>query len=283
MWPVLLVHAALLGPRTAPAWRPCRRAPPRAPGVRCCDGPASPPVASVAVPTQWQSEGGAPWMRAPISDYRYLGRSRNRFSSEGRGLHTPRYTSRDWARNILTLPMSRILRRIRSPLAFNLFVSLGCLAWHCTVGLPVISAVPHTLLGSALGLLLVFRTNTAYDRYWEARKRWGEMVDEARAYGSLACTVLPLQHAEPLLSLIASFPWVLKNHLRLERPSRPLKRLLSNEMFEALTNSENQPLFLLAKMRSLTHASKVKSGREGVGGGARHRSCSFGATRALCG
>ena len=35
-----------------------------------------------------------------------------------------------------------------------------------------VSAVPHTLLGSALGLLLVFRTNAAYDRYWEARKQW---------------------------------------------------------------------------------------------------------------
>ena len=194
---------------------------------------------------------------APIQDYRYLGRPNSRPIMDLDELHTPRYTSRDWARNILTMPMSRILRRITSPLMFNLCVSLSCLLWHRTVGLPTLSSVPHTLLGSALGLLLVFRTNTAYDRYWEARRRWGEMVDEARAFGSLACTVLPIQHAEPLLSLIASFPWVLKNHLRCERSSRPLRRLLANETFEALIHSENQPLFLLAKMRRLTHASKV--------------------------
>lgn len=194
---------------------------------------------------------------APIQDYRYLGRPNSRPIMDLDELHTPRYTSRDWARNILTMPMSRILRRITSPLMFNLCVSLSCLLWHRTVGLPTLSSVPHTLLGSALGLLLVFRTNTAYDRYWEARRRWGEMVDEARAFGSLACTVLPIQHAEPLLSLIASFPWVLKNHLRCERSSRPLRRLLANETFEALIHSENQPLFLLAKMRRLTHASKA--------------------------
>jgi hypothetical protein len=159
MAPALLFVATLLSLRAAPAWRPYGRAPPRAPGVRCCDGPASPPLADVAVSApsrgQWLRA-----MRAPMADFRYLGKPRNRTAAELEGLLTPRYTSRDWARNILTLPMSRILRRIRSPLAFNFCVSLGCLAYHRAFGLPTISAVPHTLLGSALGLLLVFRTNT---------------------------------------------------------------------------------------------------------------------------
>lgn len=93
--------------------------------------------------------------------------------------------------------------------------------------------------------------------YIQARRRWGEMVDEARTFASLACTVMPLQHAEPLLSLIAAFPWVLKNHLRCERPSRPLKRLLTNETLRSLARSNNQPIVLLAKMRALTHASKA--------------------------
>ena len=34
---------------------------------------------------------------------------------------------------------------------------------------PTVIPLPHTLLSSALGLLLVFRTNAAYDRFWEAR------------------------------------------------------------------------------------------------------------------
>lgn len=43
-----------------------------------------------------------------------------------------------------------------------------------------ISSVLHSLVGSALGLLLVFRTNASYDRFWEGRKLWGGIVNETR-------------------------------------------------------------------------------------------------------
>nr|WP_255577379.1 bestrophin family ion channel [Elizabethkingia sp. JS20170427COW] len=38
----------------------------------------------------------------------------------------------------------------------------------------------HSLLGFVLSLLLVFRTNTAYDRWWEARKQWGALTNTLR-------------------------------------------------------------------------------------------------------
>ena len=40
----------------------------------------------------------------------------------------------------------------------------------------------HTLLGFVLSLLLVFRTNTAYDRWWEGRKLWGKLVNDSRNF-----------------------------------------------------------------------------------------------------
>lgn len=40
----------------------------------------------------------------------------------------------------------------------------------------------HSLLGIVLGLFLVFRTNTAYDRWWEGRKLWGAMVNSTRNF-----------------------------------------------------------------------------------------------------
>jgi ion channel-forming bestrophin family protein len=43
-----------------------------------------------------------------------------------------------------------------------------------------ISSLLHSLVGSALGLLLVFRTNASYDRFWEGRKLWGGIVNETR-------------------------------------------------------------------------------------------------------
>ncbi len=38
----------------------------------------------------------------------------------------------------------------------------------------------HNLLGFAISMLLVFRTNTAYDRWWEGRKLWGALVNNSR-------------------------------------------------------------------------------------------------------
>lgn len=38
----------------------------------------------------------------------------------------------------------------------------------------------HSFVGFVLGLLLVFRTNTAYERWWEARKLWGQLVNDSR-------------------------------------------------------------------------------------------------------
>jgi len=64
---------------------------------------------------------------------------------------------------------------------------LICVAWAGAVvwfhhrvypiGIPV---TLHSLVGVALGLLLVFRTNASYDRFWEGRKLWGAIVNETR-------------------------------------------------------------------------------------------------------
>lgn len=40
--------------------------------------------------------------------------------------------------------------------------------------------IMHNLLGFAISMLLVFRTNTAYDRWWEGRKLWGSLVNNSR-------------------------------------------------------------------------------------------------------
>ena len=39
----------------------------------------------------------------------------------------------------------------------------------------------HSILGIVLGLFLVLRTNTAYDRWWEGRMQWGQLVNDTRA------------------------------------------------------------------------------------------------------
>ena len=93
-----------------------------------------------------------------------------------------RYAAVDWAQNLRSLPGSLILRRIKSPLLFNIGItSLICLLHSLYGPWPAGIALPHTLLSSALGLLLVFRTNAAYGRFWEARAQWGVVTTECRS------------------------------------------------------------------------------------------------------
>lgn len=72
-----------------------------------------------------------------------------------------------------------------------------------------------------MGVLLVFRTNSAYDRWWEARKIWGQLVNDMRNL-SIKCSEYANPEGEErdrFARLVISFPYALKDHLRAERIS----------------------------------------------------------------
>jgi ion channel-forming bestrophin family protein len=78
-------------------------------------------------------------------------------------------------------------------------------------------SVIHTLLGFALSMLLVFRTNTAYDRWWEGRRLWGTLNNNSRSLALKLDTFLPQN--DPVLrqfcaDMIANIAFSLKNSLR---------------------------------------------------------------------
>jgi ion channel-forming bestrophin family protein len=59
--------------------------------------------------------------------------------------------------------------------------------WYPLLGVP---ATVHAMTGFALGLLLVIRTNSSYDRFWEGRKLWGSIINDTRNLGRLASSSL---------------------------------------------------------------------------------------------
>src|SRR6266850_1690357 len=78
------------------------------------------------------------------------------------------------------------------------------------------STSAHSLLGIVLGLFLVFRTNTAYDRWWEGRRLWGQLVNDLR---NLSIKVRCLakvsdEEAHRFGRLLVNFARALKEHLR---------------------------------------------------------------------
>lgn len=75
----------------------------------------------------------------------------------------------------------------------------------------------HSLLGFVLGLLLVFRTNTAYDRWWEGRKVLGALVNTSRNLALKLNTFIPKEKTDLKklnAELISNYSFSMKNHLR---------------------------------------------------------------------
>ncbi|MEZ4807725.1 MAG: bestrophin family ion channel [Flavobacteriales bacterium] len=78
----------------------------------------------------------------------------------------------------------------------------------------------HSLLGFAISMLLVFRTNTAYDRWWEGRKLWGQLVNVSRNLAVKVASMLPVEDRTTrsfFMELIGRFPVELRKHLQSER------------------------------------------------------------------
>lgn len=89
------------------------------------------------------------------------------------------YDPRQWFRHFFVVRGSMLLEitiRVMLCVTWSALV----VAFDKHVGDVNISSILHTLVGSALGLLLVFRTNASYDRFWEGRKLWGGIVNETR-------------------------------------------------------------------------------------------------------
>lgn len=77
----------------------------------------------------------------------------------------------------------------------------------------------HNLLGFVLSMLLVFRTNTAYDRWWEGRKLWGSLVNNSRNLAIKLSAILPVEDKDNLeffRKMIPAYADALRNHLRHE-------------------------------------------------------------------
>lgn len=109
------------------------------------------------------------------------------------------YNSKDWLIAIFKVTKGETVRALIPSLLF-----VGLLSWgivQLEVNYLKLSessqakniTIMHTLLGFAISMLLVFRTNTAYDRWWEGRKLWGELVNNSRNLALKVKVFLPFE------------------------------------------------------------------------------------------
>ncbi|MFB8787910.1 MAG: bestrophin family ion channel [Potamolinea sp.] len=115
--------------------------------------------------------------------------------------------------------------------------------------LPVSQPILGSIIPSVvLGLLLVFRTNTAYDRYWEGRKLWGNLANDARNLSwqiwVMMADIEPEDRANRIavMRLGGAFAVASKLYLRSEPVNRELEELMSASQYLQLKSSTNPPL-----------------------------------------
>jgi ion channel-forming bestrophin family protein len=136
------------------------------------------------------------------------------------------YDPKNWMGVLLDFPRSPVFRTLfLDVIGAGLYAAL--VVWVETDYFRV--AVPLgpsflSILGIILGLLLVFRTNTAYDRWWEGRRLWGQLVNVSRGLAhALDAQLAPTDDARrtQYASLLGAFPAVLATHLRMPREILP--------------------------------------------------------------
>ena len=180
------------------------------------------------------------------------------------------YNPKDWLSFIFRFPKSDTFVKLW-PMILLICIYSGAIAffeieyWQWSESNKIKNiVVMHSLLGFVISLLLVFRTNTAYDRWWEGRKQWGALVNNSRNLALKMNAVLPkndVQSRSFFKTLIPQYAIALKNHLRSEATRLELDEALHPELTE-IDHDKHLPnqlaALLFKKVNTLFEAGKIK-------------------------
>lgn len=149
------------------------------------------------------------------------------------------------------IPWKRIFRDVWKQIVF-IVIYILIIAWlderHAIAGIAIplpITTIPATLLS----LLLAFRTNSAYDRWWEARKIWGSIVNDSRTWVRQIQLYLPsIERDELQMFAYRQIAWnyALTYSLREIDPMMYVKDFLSEKDLDRLQSSKNIPNTILS-------------------------------------
>ncbi|MCH4574580.1 bestrophin family protein [Achromobacter xylosoxidans] len=119
-----------------------------------------------------------------------------------------------------------------------------------------LSAVPFSLFGLALSVFMGFRNNVCYDRWWEARKQWGDLIVQARSLARESAVLLAASTANPvqerLVRRCIGFGYALAARLRDQDVLAAVRPWVQPEELDTLAGNRNVPdALLLAVNRDL--------------------------------
>jgi putative membrane protein len=161
-----------------------------------------------------------------------------------------------WLR-ALTAWRGSVLPGLIPRLSFIFALSLAALWLHDRHNW-LLSPEPFGLIGISLAVFLGFRNKAAYDRYWEGRKLWGQLLIVSRSLMRQALT-LPQPacaslHTQAFGALLVAFAHALRHQLRRTDPHDDLQRLLPSELAMRIEASPQRPAMLLLELSSWVQA-----------------------------
>jgi putative membrane protein len=158
------------------------------------------------------------------------------------------------------IPFSYLFNKVKYDLLVVLVISgvFHTIKIFFVEHLPVIPISLVTVLGTSIALLLAFKLNQSYDRWWEARKIWGSIVNDSRMLvlqllGFIAAEELKEQNIDSLVRQMAyrqiGWCYSLGQSLRQQDPMANLDGLVAAHELSALKAQSNKPLYLLMRHR----------------------------------
>jgi putative membrane protein len=153
------------------------------------------------------------------------------------------YNPKDWLTFIFHFPKEDTFRKLLPLLIFVAlytgviaYIEMNYLNNNDTAHIRNVGMM-HSVLGFVISLLLVFRTNTAYDRWWEGRKIWGGITNTSRNLAiKIHAAVKNRAEREFFRQAIPNYAFALKNMLRENEDFSELDPVLDMRIEKHLPN-----------------------------------------------
>jgi len=187
-------------------------------------------------------------------------------TSETESLEEPRSLNYSFWVGALTIRGSALPRVLFDIVKFGALAFLIVLiATVAKAKFDVILAIPFSVLsaaGAVLGLLLVLRTNAGYDRWWEARKLWGGIVNQSRNLGVIASSYGPPsgEWRNQFIRWTAVMPHVIRCSLRDDTTLTEISRLVGRANAKRVSEASHMPTFVATIMAQMLSEGR----REGM-------------------
>lgn len=165
------------------------------------------------------------------------------------------YNPKDWFTLIFQFHRSDTFRRLLPTMTLvGIVTGVACyLEKKYMQGTVPQLTIFHQISGFIISLVLVFRINTAYDRWWEGRKHWGSIVNNCRNLAIRAGVMIPADDTATrklMHQLISNFAFSVKQHLRSHPPG---DEIVANNALgvEEIRTSGHLPNLIAARLSTL--------------------------------